>query len=246
MKSLIKILPALFITILLYSCAEDTVSPSESTSLINISGKIEDWAFGDSLILKAELLEPFVYNDYVLDSCTIHSDGSFSINLKIPPDSMLSVFNINWDTACRGNVVVNPPDIKTSSFISLEIYSVFSDSFSIGSVSRRNPRDTSNWTKPGDFGVYYLYSNNNGSVTGTEICNDVWFFPDTTIFNINGIKGWNKIVYNYLSYSSSSVKMLVNTTEPAGGKWYAQMNFDSKLRDSKKSFKFINKCLSCQ
>lgn len=246
MKSLIKILPVLFIAILIYSCGEDTVSPTVNTNMNTISGKIEDWTFGDSLILKAELLEPFVYNDYVLDSCIIHSDGSFSINLNIPPDNMLSIFTINWDTACRGNVVINPSNTKTSSFINFSIYYPFLDSFEVGYVSRHNPRDSGNWTKPGDFEVSYIYANNNASITGTEICNDVWFFPDTTIFEVNGIKGWNKIVYNYLSHSQGSVKMLVNSTEPAGGKWYAHMYFDSKLRDNKKPFQFINKCLSCQ
>ena len=75
MKSLIKILLFLLTTILLYSCGEDALVPTGSTTLPSLSGKIEDWTFGDSLILKAELLEPFVYNDYVLDSCIIHSDG---------------------------------------------------------------------------------------------------------------------------------------------------------------------------
>jgi len=187
-----------------------------------------------------------IYDYYSLDSCFIQSDGSFSIELKTPPEYALSVFSIEWDTSCTGNVIIEPSNTRTSSFINFRIYSAFSDSFPLGYVSRHNPRDTSNWTKPGDFEVSYIYANNNASITGIEICTNAWFFPDTTIFEVNGIKGWNKIVYNYLSFSPNSVKMLVNSTEPAGGKWYAQMNFDSKSYDSKKPFQFINKCFSCQ
>jgi hypothetical protein len=230
MKFLVNILIAVFVTILLYSCGDDTpVTSSVNSGITQITGRIENWTYGDSLKLKAELYSANYYYPSLLDTSTIKSDGSFSVRLKTPPDNVLQILSFSWDSSCNGNVIIDPANVKTSSFISFGIYSSFLDSFSIGNIYEYNQRD-SNGTKPGDFDVYYMYSNNYGSVSGTEICTNSWFYPDTTIFDIHGVIGWNKIIIHYTSITSNSSKILVNTTEPAGAKWWCSFYYKDRER----------------
>lgn len=215
MKTIIKTLSIFIIIFFIHSCSNDTVvSPPPVSGPFILSGNIENWTLGSGIKLRAELYDSNYVLPLILDS-NIISNGAFSLKFNTPPDSFLYPIIFYSDTSCVNNVTINPSNTKSSNSVGLDL---FNDSVQIGYIYRSNyVMDTIPIV--GQFFTYYLYLNQNVSITGSLICNNV-YYHDTIIYNVSGTKGWNKMVVLYNSYSNNSMKVTVSSNEPAGGKWY--------------------------
>jgi hypothetical protein len=247
MKTSIRILVSVFTILFIYSCGNDTiVNPVTSSGPFTLNGNIENWIYGGNIKLKAQLSDTNYFgNSMLLDSNIVSVNGAFSLKLNVPPDSLLYPITFYPDTTCIVNVNVNPPNTRSSNILNLNL---FSDSMQVGYIYRSNYiNDTA--IVPGEFFVYYMYLNQNVSITGSVICSNI-YYHDTIVYNFSGIRGWNKVVIYYESITNNSLKYIISTNEPAGGKWFA-LNYwkgyaysdEPALRQ--RIFRF-NECIPCR
>jgi len=246
MKTTIKFLLAAILIILMYSCSNDTVINTTTTSgPYTLSGNIENWNLGGNIKLKAELYDSnFSMQPIVLDSTTISNSGAFSLKFNVPHDSLLYPITFNTNPSCIVNVTLNPPSTKSSYSVNLVLYN---DSILIGYIYRSNYMiDTT--PLPGQFLDYNMYLNQNVSITGSVMCNN-GYYHDTTIYEYSGARGWNNVVVLYNSYTANSMNVTVTANEPAGGKWFARA-WTGDAVSAKSSFMqrifIFNKCITCK
>lgn len=258
MKPLIKILFAILITIFLCSCSKDTiVNTGSSSGPFTLNGTIDHWTYGGNIMLKAELFDANNFMPIlVLDSNVVSTNGAFTLKLRDVPDSLLYLITFHSDSTCVNNVTVNPPSTKSNYNPTLtnpgsepDGLDLYNDSNRIGFIYRSNyGPDTIFIT--GWYVAYYLYLNQNVSITGSIICNYYEQYHDTTIYDFSGTRGWNKVVVFINSLTDYSYKITVSANEPAGGKWraYPVTNdaLSNKLSLSQRMFSLNNKGIHCR
>jgi hypothetical protein len=246
MKSLNRILITVFAAIFIYSCSDDTTvnNPPPPPGPFTLNGTIEPWTLGGNVKLKAELfnINPFI-PPMVLDSTTVSTNGAFTLNLNDAPDSMLYPITFTYDSSCTGNVTVNPSNTKGNYNPNLSYpygLDLYNDSMPIGFIYRSNYGPDTIFV-PGWFFAYYLYLDQNVSITGSVICDSF----NTTTYNFSGTRGWNKVVVLFNSFN----QVTVSATEPAGGKWRVNLitkdALSGKLSLRKRMFSF-NNCITCR
>lgn len=246
MKSLIRILITVFVVIFIYSCSETPVNPPPPPSDL-LNGTIENWILGGNIKLKAELISISYFTYVVLDSTIVNANGAFTLKLRNAPDSLLYPITFTNDSLCTGIPTVNPSNTKSNFNPNLNYpggLDLYNDSTQIGFIYRSNySPDTI--LIPGWFFAYYLYLDQNVSITGSVVCYN-GPNPDTTIYNFSGTRGWNKVVVLVNSYTHATV----SATEPAGGKWRAYLMtndaLSNKLSLRQNIFKLNNTCNSCK
>jgi hypothetical protein len=246
MKSLIKIVIVVFAVIFIYSCSNDTSVnniPPPPSGLYTLNGTIENWTLGGNIQLKAELFDTNIYgNSIVISTDTVSTGGAFSLEFNVPNDSFLYPIAFNIDTSCISTVIVNPAGTKSSSSVGLGL---FNDLSHFGYIYKSN-YNTDTTFVPGIFFVQYLYLNQNVSITGSVICIDS-NFQSTISYNFSGVRGWNKVVVLYNSYTD----ITVSANEPAGGKWYVDTYIragDTHYGETsfrQRMFRF-NNCITCR
>jgi hypothetical protein len=246
MKKTIRIILLVFITIFFYTCSDNSIdNPIPQPGSFILSGTAENWIYGENVLLIATLSDTdYYFQNYVVDTALISNNGAFSLELGSVPDSLLFPVTFNLDSLCVSNVVINPTNIKSSQTLGLNLQSDSTNGYMI-----RSNYAVDSIIIPGQFFVYYLYLNQNVSITGSVICN-YGYYSDTAIYNFIGVQGWNKIVINYESVTYNSYKYTVSNNEPAGGKWFPSIfNFDmlsNKSSVNRHIFRLDKICASCK
>jgi len=194
--------------VLIYSCNNNSVSPTTPTTT-SLSGQLTNWNHTGKVYLYLVVIDS-LGNKYTVDTGSISSSGSFSINLNTPTSAALRV--LKGDTSCHPNITYTSGVLITDA--TFEVYD--STNTLLGDLFRSN-RDSMG-VVAGQFFVGYSYVNIAFSASGTSICPA---YGDTVTYSVSGQAGWNKIVDLYQDvYSGTVTKVTVSNTEPSGGFWY--------------------------
>lgn len=212
MKTL-TILSLLIATLVYVSCKDNSTNITTPSTDLKLSGMIVNWNLGSSKYLVVSIAKIGVNSSTKIDSALIGTDGSFSVTIKAPADSLLDTMKFY---ACT-EVILSNQNARGG----LLRFGVDSAGISRGHIYRSNYNQDSigifNFPL-GFFTTYNLYSNLAVTANGSDTC----LLLDTSIatYNLNISKGWG-IMCGVVTYSSGN-KVIWNVTnnEPAGGKWY--------------------------
>lgn len=247
MKTTFRIVLLAFITTIFFSCSEDTINndPTSPSGSFKLSGTAENWTYGASITLSAILYDTgYNYERYDVDTDLIANDGTFSIDLRSVPDSLLYPVSFNLDSFCTSSVVVEPANVRISESLGLSLQS---DSLN-GYLKRCNYASDSTLI-PGQFFVEYIYLDQNATLMGSIVCS-FEEYTATVIYNFTGVKGWNKLVYYCESSNNFTSKYTISNYEPEGAKWYPHLwslNCEqNKSSINKKLFRLDRPCTSCK
>lgn len=158
-------------------------SRPRNESLTTISGRVLNWSYGDTI--RAYLLVPLLgAGDHFLDSTFVGSDGSFSIQLSVPPDSVLRLMTYasptgtGWDSA------------RVTYFSQLLLFAP--SGRRIGWAQNCNSTFWSSLLE-GDYSASFTYCDRD-TPEETTVLNQGGPKPQTILSSIKHTKGWNKIV----------------------------------------------------
>jgi hypothetical protein len=210
----IAILFTLIAALIYVSCKDNSTNVTTSSSDLKLNGKIVNWNNGSSKYLIVSITKIAAYSPHVIDSSIIGLDGSFSLTIKAPADSLLDTLRMS---VCSGNVTFSKPGAKGG----MLYLTVDSAGTSMGHLYRSNyNEDSINIINPpvGFYSTYNLYSDLDVSVTGSDTC--IYYDTSIAAYNLSISNGWN-IMCGFVTFSSNT-KTIFNVTgqEPAGGKWY--------------------------
>lgn len=232
MKNLLFFTSIIFFALVFSSCKDSGTESPPLNNDVFASGKIENWIPVNTKIYSTVSIRQFPFK-VKLDSATIGTDGSFTVRLPNPADSVME--NISYPVSggeCAGNITVNP--INTS-FAEI-VFEIRTENDSlIGFAEKRNYSDS---ISTGSFNVWYSYYNKDVVITGSQICR---YPTDTSVYSVNiiGKKGWNKITGFYNVVRAGYFDIQVSLNEHSEGKWYFYSLADylrNKENRIKKSF----------
>jgi len=214
----------------LNSCT-DNITNSTGTDVFKVSGKVENWTNGNNKIVAVYNISGYPFK-IGLDTAAISNEGNFEFEIKNPLTENLDTLTISTGgSQCEGLISINPAETKYTSLV-LEAYNA-EDSL-IGYIEKRNFETQ---LMPGAGFVYYIYIENNVSITGTEICSNI---TDTTALNCNftGNKGWQKICESIDDITPTRITCSISNLEPSNTKWYFYSLLDAKNSKHVNRFRF--------
>lgn len=162
-KALILILMLALFSLITLSCEDDSNPTGSNSSMSKISGKLDNWTGGTGKTIRAVHGDPGTSNYSWCGSSPIAEDGSFSIPMGTPPDSMMGVL---WSSPPPG-VNVSDPTAKGGGKI---------EEFVISPTGHA-------WRESSTTYTFFSYWDKNVNITG---------FSSGYIFDLHFVKGWNK------------------------------------------------------
>jgi hypothetical protein len=223
MRTIYKpLLIALAFSFLCFSCSKnDDINPSADTANQNVlCGTISSYTAGTIDSLKFCYALDIQHVLLVLGRGTVASDGTFSIKLSTPPDSLLKVrgktdsgvtYSDITVKECGGEENYGIIAYKNKSIVGGIVYA--NDVYKTGSTNSKND----GWS----FGSLYYYDKNVTITGGNILLVGNYTYNDT--YNITAKQGWNMIyrLHNYSKAGSTvSESDKTTTTLPANYKWY--------------------------
>jgi hypothetical protein len=212
MMKLFLLATAVLFTVYFAGCGNDNeIITNEQKA--TFSGQIQNWNLGSNKkMISIATLEDTSYLSLVMDSCTIDSQGKFTINMGTPMDSALKLFTL-YDTMCTHHTVINPSNLYYC-YIDLAIED---SSYNFLGYLYRSNDSTQNYYS-GKIYCDLYYFDNGGSITGTDTCNysGIIYIQSSSVTQVSG---WNSIFRVYDSVSNNFVK-LRTTTQPQNVQWY--------------------------
>lgn len=176
-------------------------------------------------------LEDTSYLSLVMDSCTIDSQGKFTINIGTPLDSALKLFTL-YDTMCTHHTVINPSNLY---FCYIDL-AVEDSTFTYLGYAFQSNDSTQNYYSGKIFCDIY-YFDEGGSITGTDTCNfSGTIYIDSS--NVTQVRGWNSIFRVYDSVSNNFTKLRA-VTQQQNVQWYYH-GFTDKTERAGKFYKREN------
>lgn len=174
----LKLLIIIFLPIifLLTSCEDESNPIGTNSSMSKITGKIDNWTGGTGKTIRAVHGDPGTSNYPWCGFSPISEDGSFSITMGTPPDSMLDVL---FSSPPPG-VNVSDPTAKGGGKIEEFVIS------------------PSGWAYRGSSTTYtfFSYCDKNVNVTGSS---------SGITYDLHFVKGWNKYAIPISDTSSSII-----------------------------------------
>jgi hypothetical protein len=163
-KALILILVLALCSLFILSCEDDSnPTGTNSNSTSTITGKIDNWTGGTGKTIRAVHGDPGTSNYPWCGSSPIAEDGSFSITMGTPPDSMLDVLF----TSPPPGVNVSDPTAKGGGEI--EEFVISPSGYA--------------WRESSTTYTFFSYCDKNVNVTG--------YYSGIT-FDLHFVKGWNQ------------------------------------------------------
>ena len=208
----------------LFSCSDNTVSPTGTGLYGNITDRVENWTLGNQKI-SASVYKPGSPFPSILGTGNISSGGNFSIQFTKPSEDYLMPIDNFFEAGSNGNIIVNPANTKYS----VLVLSVLDLNNAItGFIERRNY--TENITE-NSFFTEYLYFDGDVSVHGTKLCE---YTADTTFseYNVNSGSGWSPLTTLFTKFTPTYTSYIIKNSEPQGGKWY-YFDINDKVPGSK-------------
>ncbi len=195
------------------SCSENSVTePSpENDKPYTITGKIENWIYGDtiSLIAGSDLLDSL----YTFGSSKVNNDGSFSIDVYTPP-KLLQVSYTDEE------YTFSDPEAK---FVSIVILRLFLPSGTFFKPIYNANALYDSMLTIGTYTIFFEYADRNVTMTGTHQGSNS---NGNMIFNYHIIyrKGWNRIKTQLISIEGNNYYFKREVSDTLGGKWFIHEN----------------------
>jgi hypothetical protein len=194
------------ITIALSGCKKDdsSVDKTNKGALSGnvLKGKINGWTLGEGYTIEAR---KNIQNSELYGSAIISPNGSFRMNLKVPPEELLSI-----TTYFSSPLSVSDTDAECIYFFFFYIINTSSGEH-IGSISRCN---NLNYNEKGYAFVVYMYSSKKATVTGTETSGS-----DNYKFNLKLESGWNTVVQKFTNIRGTECDFEIENNEPTDIIW---------------------------
>jgi hypothetical protein len=189
-----------------------TVTVAEPVALTNLSGTITPWTRGTRLVQASTVVNGSFQN---ILSGNMDTNGAFNVPLIAPPSTAL--IPLNFPTSCSSSIALAPANTLLASFTQLSV--VTSGGLSSGILAQTN-RSLPSTTLPqaGDKYVFYVYTNQNGTIKGT--CSAV--APNgigSVTFDWTFAKGWNAILVNYISATDVHYTTIPTSEIPSDVVW---------------------------
>ena len=201
-----------FFAIFYQSCSNNIfVNPTENNKGINlISGKIENWSYGDSIkIVAGEYRNIYGRGDslYVFGSAKINPDGSFSLSLSNPSDTLTR-------RSANGAYTFTDPGAK---FTTLKVMLFLPE----GSLFKYiyNASNSPQELKTGQYWIDYQYADRTVTMTG-EDNGSTSLGPWIIKYNIDYKKGWNRVVEKLISTNNQMYNYECEVSDTSVGKWF--------------------------
>lgn len=163
-----------------------------------LSGTISNYAIGKFDILKVS----DIFNFTILNSCTVSSDGKFSMSLPIPSLNTLS------EVGAFPNAILSDENVHFGG-AELGYPIAYQGNSMVGYVIRSNSSIIGN----ANIATFFYYFDRSCTIKGSG---SLQALPGVTLeYDMSVKKGWNEIVVII-----SSTKRTYTTTIPSGLSWY--------------------------
>ena len=196
----------IFLAIFYQSCSNDKlVNPIENNNGINsISGKIENWSYGDSIkVMAGEYFNNYGRGDslYIFGTSKVNSNGNFYISLNNPPDTITR-------GSLNGAYTYSEPLVK---FTTLKVMLFLPNIY--------NASNTPQELKAGQYWFTYQYADRTVLMTGEDngsTSQGPWIIK----YNIKYKKGWNRVVEKLFSTNDQVYNYEFEVSDTSGGRWF--------------------------
>jgi hypothetical protein len=189
MKKIIILIQVLF----LLSCHKEDIQDLQPDIITSLIGKIDNWSMGSDKIIKFG----DEYSTKIFDSSSIDTNGFFNIKyLTVPDDKYLS--SIDSSFSYKG---INISNHKARVYFGLiMVYSPIHNN-KIGFVYKGNYDISKTPYKIGDYKFLYYYVNENVTLKGNSTITVLGDVIQVN-FNLNFVKGWNRLLNRIISTNS--------------------------------------------
>ncbi len=188
---------------------ENTTEPTNENTNLILSGRIINWALGDTMQVSAVLQGPHPDSIVVLASAPIQREGDFVLSVPSPPSPY--VYRHFGDT--------------NSKFCFLQVLTIRNSRLWDMNFAHYRSKPYSDSSSIGDFSTWFAYANSalSWSDTGLTQHGSVPPFDTTiTISNVHLSKGWNRLTFKIASKVGRVMVMEITAADRTQGNWYLQ------------------------
>ncbi|MCC7431778.1 hypothetical protein IT568_13130 [bacterium] len=203
----------LLTAIFCFGCDDDSTETNVAESVTKIEGKLPNWTYGSGKELGFGTLDENNDNWVSFGSSVIGSDGSFSITLGTPPDSLLELTDDN-------EIKANPADTKICADTWLVIFDETDKIIGVAYYGKfaNDSTDTLNNALTG-----WLYATKNATFNGVDVWDEEDIEYTENVVNLSVKSGWSKFYVTITKLTTTAATITYTATAPAGLGWNFEM-----------------------